>query len=70
MPAPKKRIGRPPKGAPLTTNIGFKVSEEEHDLIAQACDRVKRKLSEWCRLRLVNQARKELGLLVEELPEG
>jgi hypothetical protein len=65
-----KAIGRPKKPSALRKNIGFKVSDEEYALIVKACDRVHRSLSEWCRMRLVNQAKAELGLPTEDFPEG
>lgn len=57
-----KQTGRPKASEPKSTFIGMKLTAAEALLIRQAAERDARSTSNWARLILVAEAKRQLGI--------
>lgn len=64
----KKKIGRPAMFPGGATRIGIKMGVSDRQILERAAEKSRRQLSDWCRLTLVDEARRQLGI-DPELPE-
>lgn len=54
--------GRPRLSASPTTQMGVKLSEDEKALLVRAATKDNRTLSNWSRIALVSEAKRQLGI--------
>jgi uncharacterized protein (DUF1778 family) len=60
--ASKKKLGRPPMFEGGATRIGIKMSVADRELLERAAEKARRQFSDWCRLSLVDEAKRQLGI--------